>query len=245
MGEEKEEEKKDERWKPILLIILVIIVLVLSYVFGLGEGLGGLQDWLDSLGFWGPVVFALLYIGAVVFAFPASILTILAGVLFGPVLGVVLVSFASTMGAALAFLFARYFAREATERWLRNNKSFKRLEMMTEFHGPMIVALVRLLPIFPFNLTNYGFGLTRIPFKTYIFWSWVCMLPFTIVFVLGGEIVMSLSEGKIPWPLFIVIILMVVILHMVVKQARQLMKTKEQECLENLGANCLEDVMRE
>ena len=239
------EEKPNERWRPLLLLGAVIAALVLARILGLGEGIGGLRDWIDSLGPWGPVVFVIIYIAAVVVAFPASLLTVAAGVLFGAVLGVILVSVAATTGASLAFLIGRYFARDATERWLAGNMMFRRLEMMTEDHGPMMVALVRLVPLFPFNLVNYGFCLTKIPFRTYVFWSWLCMLPFTIVFVLGADILVSFSEGKIPWVLMGVLVMVGIILGVVVKHAHEIIYQKEKECLDKRGASCVEDIYRE
>lgn len=233
-GTDEPNSTKD-KWKPLLLVSIIIAVLIISQIFGIAELLGDTQDWIDSLGFWGPVIFAIIYIGAVVATFPASILTIIAGTLFGTLVGVIVVSVASTTGASISFLIGRYFARDATARWLGQSDMFGRLEMMTEEHGAIIVALVRLVPLFPFNLVNYGFGLTKIPFKTYVFYSWLCMLPFTIIFVAGADIAMSLSEGEVPWLLIMVVAIIGVILSVVVKHAKQLIEEKEQECLEKFG----------
>jgi uncharacterized membrane protein YdjX (TVP38/TMEM64 family) len=64
------------------------------------------------------------------------------------------------------------------------------------------VALTRLTPIFPFNLLNYGFGLTRVPFRTYLFWSWLCMLPGAFLYVVGADAVTKgVAQGKVPWTL--------------------------------------------
>ena len=77
---------------------------------------------------------------------------------------------------------------------------------MTREHGAIIVAITRLVPVFPFNLLNYGFGLTGVPFWTYVFWSWLCMLPWTILFVVGADTVtQALSQGRIPWLLILVL----------------------------------------
>jgi uncharacterized membrane protein YdjX (TVP38/TMEM64 family) len=116
--------------------------------------------------------------------------------------GVILVSIAATLGASLAFLIARYFARDAAARWLSQKEKFRRLDQLTEEHGAVIVALTRLVPILPFNLLNYGFGLTRVPFWTYLFWSWLCMLPGTVLYVVGADVFTSgISQGKVPWVL--------------------------------------------
>jgi len=208
-------------WRPLALLGGLVILIVLARVFNLGQYLGSLREWIENLGPMGPVVFVLIYAVAVVAAIPASLMTVAAGALFGSALGIAVVSVASTLGAALAFLMARYFARDSISSWLNGKKTFRRLDEMTETHGATIVALTRLVPIFPFNLLNYGFGLTRVPFWTYVFWSWLCMLPGTFVYVLGADAVTrAITGGEVPWALIIAILLAAVILGFLVKFAR-------------------------
>jgi uncharacterized membrane protein YdjX (TVP38/TMEM64 family) len=135
-----------------------------------------------------------------VLAFPGSPLSIVAGALFGGLWGTVYISIASTSGAALAFLVARYFARDSVTKWLGQKPQFQRLERLTAQRGAVVVAITRLLPIFPFNLLNYGFGLTNVPFSTYTFWSWLCMLPGTALYVVGVDtLVTAVRQGSVPW----------------------------------------------
>ena len=179
--------KKGGWWRPVVLVAALIAILVLARVFGIGEKLGALRGWIESLGPWGPLVFLLIYIAAVVAALPRAAITVAAGALFGSVVGVILVSIGATVGASLAFLISRYFARDVVANWLSKNEKFQKLDKLTEEHGAIMVALTRLMPIFPFNLLNYGFGLTRVPFWTYVFWSWLCMLPGTALYGGGGR----------------------------------------------------------
>jgi uncharacterized membrane protein YdjX (TVP38/TMEM64 family) len=81
------------------------------------------------------------------------------------------------------------FCPNAVVNWLSRSDKFQKLDRLTEDHGAIIVALTRLVPISPFNLLNYGFGLTKVPFWTYVFWSWVCTLPGTILHVVGADAV--------------------------------------------------------
>ncbi|HEY5038955.1 MAG TPA: TVP38/TMEM64 family protein [bacterium] len=213
-------------WRPIGLLVVVILVLILAKVFHLGDRISALQDWIKSLGAWGPAVFTLIYIVAVVAAFPASAMTLLAGALFGPVLGIIVTSVGATVGASLAFLIGRYFARKAVQQWIYKNKKFQELDEMTEKRGAIIVAITRLIPLFPFNVLNYGFGLTRIKFWEYVFWSWLCTLPGTIVFVVGAAaFTKGLSEGKVPWPLLGVLAVGILVLTLVVKIAKKKLDT--------------------
>jgi uncharacterized membrane protein YdjX (TVP38/TMEM64 family) len=189
-------------WRPLLLGAALLAAFVAARALGVGERILALQAWIRGLGPAGYLVFAAIYTLGVVAALPGSAITVLAGALFGSVGGVVLVSLSSTAGACLAFLIARYAARDAVSAWLGANEKFRRLDELTAQRGAAMVAFTRLVPLFPFNLLNYGFGLTRVPFTTYAFWSWLCMLPATVVFVVGADAASgALAGGGIPWRL--------------------------------------------
>jgi uncharacterized membrane protein YdjX (TVP38/TMEM64 family) len=187
-------------WKLVLFAAVVLSLIVLTRLFGLGERLQELRDWIEGMGNLGMVAYVVLYIVAVVAAVPGLPISIAAAAIFGAFKGVILVSIGSTLGASLAFLIARYLARDAIYRRLSGNDKFRRLDRLTEQHGAVIVAITRLVPLFPFNLLNYGYGLTRIPFWTYAFWSWLCMLPGTIVYLVGTDaLVTAATTGDVPW----------------------------------------------
>ncbi len=215
-------------WRPVALLAAIVTILILAKVVGLGERLGVVRDWIDSLGPIGPVVFIFLYIIAVVAALPGSALTVAAGALFGSTIGVVVVSIGATLGASLSFLIARYFARDAAAQWLATNERFSKLDQLTERHGAIIVALTRLVPLFPFNLLNYGFGLTRVPFWTYVFWSWLCMLPGTFLYVIGADaITKGIEQGRVPWALIASLAGALAILIILIRYARRKLKDKD------------------
>jgi uncharacterized membrane protein YdjX (TVP38/TMEM64 family) len=201
---------------------LLVTAIILLRFTAAGDKLADLREWISSLGSWGPLVFVLIYILAVVAALPGSAITIAGAALFGSVGGVILVSIASTIGAGLAFLIARYLARNFITGKLAHNDHFQKLESLTAEHGAIIVAIVRLVPLFPFNIVNYGFGLTAISFRTYVVWSWLCMLPGTILYVVGTDAVVSgLASGKISWLLIGICLLVGIILILLVRQAKK------------------------
>lgn len=160
------------------------------------------ESWVAAAGPLGPVVFILLYGLAAVFLIPASVLTISAGFLFGPLMGTIVVSIASTFGAAMSFLIARYAARSFVEKRIRENEKFETLDKALAKQGAKgtsscvacfqksmrnlcitaVVFLMRLSPIFPYSLINYSLGLTKVPFLEYILASWLGMLPGTIAY---------------------------------------------------------------
>ncbi len=216
------------RWRPLALMGVIILLLVLARVLGVGQQLMALRDWIEGLGMLGPVAFIIIYAAAVVAAVPGSAITVAAGALFGSVIGVGVVSAGSTLGAALCFVIARYFARDATGRWLSRNERFQKLDKMTERHGAVIVAITRLVPLFPFNLLNYGFGLTRVRFSTYVFWSWLCMLPGTILYVVGADALTHIAaDGRVPWTLVGALAAAAVILAFLVRLAHRKLKERE------------------
>lgn len=189
-------------WKPVLLIVAVAVLFTLAVVLDWDQKLQQARDWIESLGPWAPVAFITLYIGGTVAAIPGSALTLIAGALFGGWLGTLYVSIAATIGAAICFLISRYFARDAVGAWMERRPSFRRLDDLTEQYGGWMVAATRLAPFFPYNLLNYGFGLTRVKFWTYVWVSWLCMLPGTAAYVFFSDALVTWwSTGRAPWVL--------------------------------------------
>lgn len=188
---------KKHRVLPLCAVTLLALILA-ARALDLPGHTTDLRNWIAELGVWGPAVFALLYATATVLAMPGAPLGILAGAMFGAFTGVISVLSGATLGAALCFLLARYLMRGFLVRKLSDNPKFQRLERLTEKHGTGIIAITRLLPLFPFNLLNYGFGLTNVGFGRYVFWSAVCMIPGTVMYVAGSNAVFSfLQDGAI------------------------------------------------
>ncbi len=217
----------------LLIFIFLLVVIALLKFSGAADKLIDVREWINGLGFWGPLVFVLVYILAVVLALPGSAITIAGATLFGSVWGVVLVSVASTIGASISFLISRYLARDFILRKFSQNEKFYKLDRMVEEHGAIVVAITRLIPIFPFNVLNYGFGFTGVPLQTYVFWSWLCMLPGTILYVVGTDTILrGISEGKIPWLLVSVLLLAAIILVFFIFWARKKLSIKDNKDIE-------------
>ncbi|HYB71583.1 MAG TPA: TVP38/TMEM64 family protein [Candidatus Bathyarchaeia archaeon] len=155
------------------------------------ENLARLREWIAGFGAWAPAVFVVGYVAVVVAFAPALPLTLLGGLAFGPVWGTVYSSIASTAGACLAFLIARHGARRAVERWMAPYPALARIDRAVARHGFRIVMITRLVPLFPFNLQNYVYGITSIGFGAYALTSWICMLPATIAFTAAAGGVVS------------------------------------------------------
>lgn len=157
-----------------------------------------LEAWVQSAGAAGPLVFMALYALATVLFLPGSVLTLVGGALFGPVWGTLWNLTGATIGAALAFLVARYLGADWVSR--RAGPRLSRLNDGVSSEGWRFIAFVRLVPVFPFNLLNYALGLTRIPFIAYVVASWIFMLPGAIAYTwLGyaGREALAGGEGMI------------------------------------------------
>ena len=152
-----------------------------------------LQQWVEQAGMAAPLLFMAIYALAAVLFMPGSVMTLAGGALFGPVLGTVYNLTGATVGAALAFLIARYLAADWVEQ--KTGGGLKRLKEGVEREGWRFVAFVRLVPLFPFNLLSYALGLTRIPFWHYVVASYLCMLPGAIAYTWLGYVGREAAAG--------------------------------------------------
>ncbi len=143
-----------------------------------------IEPWIKAHPVTGPLAYIGIYIGAVVAFLPGSVITLAGGALFGPIWGTIIVSISSTIGAGIACLAGRFFVRGWVER--RAGTHLDTIQEGIKEDGWRYVAFTRLVPIFPFNLQNYVYGVTRINFWTYLFVSWVAMLPGTFAYVYAG-----------------------------------------------------------
>lgn len=190
------------RWVSIATIAALALGTTLLVVAGrsAGASLPGFAAWVEGLGAWGPAAFIAGYVVACVAFVPGAVLTLAAGVLFGLARGVLYVFIAATLGSAAAFLVSRYVARAAIERRLAGDARFSAIDGAIARQGVRIVILLRLSPVFPFNLLNYALGLTRIRFVDYLVAS-IGMLPGTVLYVYYGTAIGSLAQlaaGKRP-----------------------------------------------
>lgn len=176
----------------LILLAVAAGALILARKLNLGAAL----DSLRGMGPWAPVAFIVLYALACVFLLPGSVLTLGAGAVFGVVMGTVWVSVAATVGATAAFLAGRYLAKDWTERRLASQPRFEAVSAAVAREGWKIVLLLRLSPLFPFNVLNYALGVTRVSLRHYVLASWLGMLPGTVMYVYLGAVAGDLAGGR-------------------------------------------------
>lgn len=180
--------------KKLSLIVIIAALVGAFFAFDLGNYLnleyikaqqGALQHWVSDNHLLAIGAFMLLYIAVTALSLPgAAVMTLVAGGVFGLFTGLVLVSFASSIGATLAFLIARYLLREPL-----TNKFSGYIEPINrgiEKDGISYLFTLRLVPLFPFFVINAVMGLTRMRAGTFYWVSQLGMLPGTIVFVNAG-----------------------------------------------------------
>jgi uncharacterized membrane protein YdjX (TVP38/TMEM64 family) len=169
----------------LLAAVVVARIAGLTQYFGL-EGLDNLRTWIEGFGAVAPVVFVAVYAVATVAFLPGTPLTLLAGLLFGPIWGTLWALIGATLGATLAFLVGRYAARGSVESWTANNERIKKLDEGVQKHGWRMLVITRLVPLFPFNLQNYAYGLTRVGLTTYALLTGTCMVPGVAAYTFAG-----------------------------------------------------------
>lgn len=172
------------------LAVLVVLLAGLGVWVALGGGelLHQVRMWVDSLGVWGPLVFALCYALAVTGLLPGSVLTASAGALFGLPVGAAAVVAGATAGAALSFGLARWLGRPAVARYAGSGR-LARLDAYLSRRGFAAVLVLRLVPLFPFNVVNYGAGVSGVRFSSYLFATVLGIIPGTLVYTgLGGAL---------------------------------------------------------
>ena len=168
-------------------LFLFILILALAIILMLNREAVN-QENLDALllqfGWWAPLAFIALYALALVLFFPATIFTLLSGFVFGPFWGTVYSVIGCTIGSTLAFLIARYLARDWVEQ--HSHGLLDEIKPKVNKQGWRVVAIARLLPISPFSILNSAFGLTKISAMTYTVTSFISMIPLIAFYVYLG-----------------------------------------------------------
>ena len=211
-----------------LLLMLALVGLFFALRWLKGSGLiERALDWIKDLGPWGPVVFIIIFIVAVMLFVPASVFTLGAGFVFGMAWGSVYVLVAAAIAANLTFLIARHFARDWVTRRLGAQPRFKALDEAVAREGWKIVALVRLAPIFPFSVSCYAFGLTRIPLWKYFLAS-MAMIPSALMYVYFGSVARDLTEkvSTPPWIKWTIGALSVIVVLYITRFAQRALSQK-------------------
>lgn len=169
----------------VLAILLLGLALALRFL-PVRAALERATLWIESLGWWAPATFVVLYVLCTLLLVPRTVLTVGAGFLFGPWWGLLWALVSINLGANLAFLSGRHFVRGLVARRTRDRGRLQALDRAVARDGWRIVALTRLTPVLPYSILNYAFGLTRVRWRQFALGSFAGMFPGTLMLVVLG-----------------------------------------------------------
>lgn len=186
--------------KTIIFIAVLALVLLLNYygvldIFSF-ENMNELKTYINSFGIMAPVVFIIIFILSTIFFVPGLPITVLSGILFGAWWGTIYVVIGSTIGVSISFLIGRYIGRDFVQALVSKNEKMAKLDKYINEQGNTILIISRLVPLFPFNLQNYAYGITGISFKTYLWYSLIFMIPGTFIYTCFGALAYSAVPTK-------------------------------------------------
>ena len=207
---------------------LGVALAALALTLDVGSLLPRLRARIEPLGAWAPVAFVALYVPATMLGVPGTPFTVAAPMLFGGFVAFFTMVAASTLSAASAFLISRHLARHAVSRRLQSYAPFNRLDRLLDAHAWIVIPFIRVVP-FPFVVSNYGLGLTRIGFWRYLLWSEVGMVPMNAVLVLGTDSVLRAVSGNVSWAVTGVAVVSAAAIAVVVVLGRRRWLAAEQE----------------
>ena len=165
-----------------LIFALVIYAIHAFGLFDLLTDLPHLQTLIRQSGLFGYSLYILLFIIATLFLLPGSILVIAGGIVFGPLLGTLLSLIAATLASSCSFLMARWLGRDLLLKYVGHSHTFQAIEKGIARNGIDFLILTRLIPLFPYNIQNYAYGLTTITFWPYTLISALTTLPGIVIY---------------------------------------------------------------
>jgi uncharacterized membrane protein YdjX (TVP38/TMEM64 family) len=174
-------------WRGLAAIAVIGALVAAWWLLPVASWIEAFRVWVAEQGIWGHVIFAAVYAIATVALAPGALLTLAAGVAFG-LQGFPTVIIGATIGAALAFLIGRYFARAWVERQIETSRIFLAIDRAVAEDGWKIVGLMRLSPLVPFNLQNYFFGVTKVGFWPYLITTFFGIMPGALLYVWIGSL---------------------------------------------------------
>lgn len=220
--------------KTSLFIAIIILVILLNNHYGWSDYISDTKnlDFIkqmvtENILLAMSIYMILTIVGCVVLAIPGVTFAVFAGILFGPVLGIFACLIATTLGAAMAFLVGRFFLKDMIKPMLEKNKILKKLLFSDNEKSDLIILMItRMVPIFPYNLQNFAYGITDIGFWKYTIYTFVFMFPGVSFFTIGSA---GLTAGDNKWKYFIIagVLAIVVTLVGILIQRKYLGDSKE------------------
>lgn len=207
---------KKENLKFIKLVISPLVILTLVFViykiYSMNIGIEEIREYVDSFGKMGAVVYIIMFSLVPLTLFPDSILAISGGLVFGLVKGYLYTTIGALIGATISFYISRKLGRNIVKKI--TNEKLDNIEMMINERGFSIVFILRLIPLFPFDIISYGAGLTTIQFKDFIIATLFGTIPGILVFTNIGAKSMDIGSSSFYMSIAALVLLFVVSIYL-------------------------------
>ena len=156
-----------------------------------------IRELLSGLGSWAPLGYMAMFAVLPVFFFPVAVLALAGGVAFGLWQGALYTFIGAVVNCSVMFWTARYLGRQKIEALMEKRLDMKwrqRLAKLEDREGFVLLIVLRLIPVVPYNLINYTFGLTGMKYPAYIFASALGIIPGTFAFINLGDKSMDITS---------------------------------------------------
>lgn len=226
-----------KRYKKVLIFTVIIIIgLFLNRKFQWGSNLTdpnnlkAINTFVENnyiLSIFLYIVFTI--IGSSILALPGFTFAVVASGFFGPWIGILYCLIGTTIGAVFSFLLSRYLLKDFIEELVRKNKRLYNIIVQTDSEKEILILMItRLLPIFPFNLQNFAYGITNISIVKYTIGTFLFMIPGIIIFSIGSEGIINIERRNSMFMIALVILFLMVIVGAYLYKKYKILTIREQ-----------------
>lgn len=209
--------------KLIIFIALVIIILILNNNYKLYEKINNLDNFKFMINeniIKASIIYIIITaIGSSVLALPGVTFALFSGILFGPILGIILCSISATMSASISFIISRFFLKESVKPLIEKNKYLNKILFEDgNKNAIMLLMITRLVPLFPYNIQNFAYGITDISFILYTIYTFIFMLPGISLFTIASAGIISQENRALYFLIAGIIFVFVLIISIYLKK---------------------------
>lgn len=209
--------------KLIIFIALVIIILILNHNYKLYEKINNLDNFKFMINeniIKASIIYIIITaIGSSVLALPGVTFALFSGILFGPILGIILCSISATMSASISFIISRFFLKDSVKPLIEKNKYLNKILFEDgNKNAIMLLMITRLVPLFPYNIQNFAYGITDISFTLYTIYTFIFMLPGISLFTIASAGIISQENRALYFLIAGIIFVFVLIISIYLKK---------------------------
>lgn len=209
--------------KLIIFIIAIITVIIINHHYKLHDKIHNLDDFKYMIGD-NIVKASIIYIvitaiGSSILALPGVTFALFSGILFGPILGIILCSVSSTLAAVISFLVSRFFLKDTIKPLIEKNKYLNKLLFQDGNKNAMLLLMItRLVPLFPYNIQNFAYGITDVSFMQYSLYTFLFMLPGISLFTIASVGIVAENNKSLYFLIAAVILVFVLVVSFLLKK---------------------------